>query len=137
MEMAQRSSARADSDVVDIEIVHVLIGNAVEADAVGSGGAPATVNAVETTTDGQVTISWSQVTTDENGNAINPAKVTYDVYIYDGQVKFSAAPGAGALKVLITVSPRRSSTLSIAESALPARVLEGAFMAMVAEYAPR
>ncbi len=72
---------------------------------VGTGipAAPATVNAVETTTDGQVTISWTQVTTDENGNAINPAKVTYDVYIYDGQSRTPIQTGLSTTELTATV----------------------------------
>ncbi len=61
------------------------------------------MNAVETTTDGQVTISWSQVTTDENGNAINPAKVTYDVYIYDGQSRTPIQTGLSTTELTATV----------------------------------
>lgn len=69
----------------------------------GIPAAPATVNAVETTTDGQVTISWSQVTTDENGNAINPAKVTYGVYIYGGQSRTPIQTGLSTTELTATV----------------------------------
>ncbi len=37
------------------------------------------VDMVETSNPGEVTMTWSAVTTDQNGNAINPAKVSYIV----------------------------------------------------------
>lgn len=40
-------------------------------------GAPENVTMVETATPGEVTITWDAVTVDQNGNAINPALVTY------------------------------------------------------------
>lgn len=39
--------------------------------------APSNVNIVETSTLGEVTISWDAVTTDHNGNTINPSLVKY------------------------------------------------------------
>lgn len=40
-------------------------------------GAPENVTMVETSTPGEVTITWDAVTVDQNGNAINSALVTY------------------------------------------------------------
>ena len=47
--------------------------------------APQNVRMVETANYGEVTISWDAVTTDRNGNAINPKLVTYSIYELDGE----------------------------------------------------
>ncbi len=46
--------------------------------------APATVSAVETANEGEVTVSWDPVTLDEYGAAIPASKLTYAVYIFYG-----------------------------------------------------
>lgn len=43
-----------------------------------------TVNAVETANEGEVTISWTPVTTDIDGNPLAPSQVTYDIYRLSG-----------------------------------------------------
>lgn len=43
-----------------------------------------TVNAVETDNYGEVTISWTPVTTDIDGNPLSPSQVTYDIYLFSG-----------------------------------------------------
>ena len=45
--------------------------------------APTGVHAAETATDGELTVTWDAVTTDQNGNAINPDLVSYTVATYE------------------------------------------------------
>ncbi len=45
---------------------------------------PQNVNMVETANEGEVTITWDAVTTDYNGNPINPARVTYIIAEHNG-----------------------------------------------------
>ena len=45
--------------------------------------APTNVNATETSTDGKLLVTWDAVTTDQNGNAINPNLVSYTVATYE------------------------------------------------------
>lgn len=47
---------------------------------VNKPAAPSKVSMVETEKDGEVTLSWPKVTTDEAGNPLNPDLVTYTVY---------------------------------------------------------
>lgn len=42
------------------------------------------VNAAETDNEGEVTISWTPVTTDIDGNPLDPSQVTYDLYLFSG-----------------------------------------------------
>lgn len=44
---------------------------------VDAPAAPESATIVETANEGEVTVSWSPVTTDRNGNVINPALITY------------------------------------------------------------
>lgn len=44
---------------------------------VDAPAAPESASIVETANEGEVTVSWSPVTTDRNGNVINPALITY------------------------------------------------------------
>lgn len=58
------------------------IGNEATASAffgIPAPAAPATASVVETSTPGEVTVSWDAVTTDAYGNPINPAFVSYAV----------------------------------------------------------
>lgn len=47
--------------------------------------APETVEVIELTTPGYVAISWTAVTTDVRGTALNSADVKYDLYDYSGE----------------------------------------------------
>lgn len=46
---------------------------------------PTNLNLVETANPGEVTVSWDAVTTDQNGNTINPSNVTYSIFYFEGQ----------------------------------------------------
>lgn len=46
---------------------------------VDAPAAPETASIVETANEGEVTVSWSAVSTDQNGNPINPSFVTYTI----------------------------------------------------------
>lgn len=46
---------------------------------VDAPAAPETATIVETENEGEVTVSWSAVSTDQNGNPINPSLVTYTI----------------------------------------------------------
>ncbi len=68
---------------------HNASGAGIEAEAsvfvgINRPAAPEGVTMVETATLGQVTVAWQPVSTDIDGNAINPAKVTYMVAANNG-----------------------------------------------------
>lgn len=66
------------------------------------------VNAVTTDNEGEVTLSWTPVTTDIDGNPLDPSQVTYDIYVFSGYSRTLVESGVSECQYTYQVFPAGS-----------------------------